>query len=96
MPRNCPLSGQPLPMGMSQAALHQRIDKLGAAAAKNDAVSTLREHQGKERQWHLEAWQKQEKHYGELDDSRREIDVRVRGIAEGGSRGRLRVVSRNR
>lgn len=61
-----------------------------------DAVSALREQQGKERQWHAEAWQRQEKHYGELDDCRREIDVRVRGIAEGGSKGRLRVVSRGR
>jgi len=61
-----------------------------------DAVSALREHQTKERQWHAEAWQRQEKHYGELDDSRREIDVRVRGIAEGGSKNRLRVISRGR
>ena len=61
-----------------------------------DAISALREQQAKERQWHAEAWQRQEKHYGELDDSRREIDVRVHGIAEGGSKGRLRVVSRGR
>ena len=71
-------------------------DFVGRFRGIADAVSALREHQGKERQWHAEAWQKQEKHYGELDDSRREINVRVRGIAEGGGRGRLRVVSRNR
>jgi hypothetical protein len=71
-------------------------DFVGRFRGIADAVSALREHQAKERQWHAEAWHKQEKHYCELDNSRQEIDVRVHGIAEGGSRGRLHVVSRNR
>ncbi|MEX2110723.1 MAG: DUF2130 domain-containing protein [Gemmatimonadaceae bacterium] len=58
-----------------------------------EAIATLRDHQGKERQWHTEAWAKQTRLYDEMDESRREISARIRAIAEATSNMGLRVVA---
>lgn len=58
-----------------------------------EAIATLRDHQGKERQWHTEAWAKQTRLYDEMDEGRREISARIRAIAEATSKMGLRVVA---
>jgi hypothetical protein len=57
-----------------------------------EAVANLRDQQGKERQWHTEAWAKQAHIYDELDEGRREIVARIRAIAEATSKPDLRVL----
>jgi hypothetical protein len=58
-----------------------------------EAVTALRDQQGKDRQWHNEAWAKQTRLYDEVDGGRREIAAQVRAIVEAPSRKGLRVVS---
>src|SRR5258708_15140342 len=60
-----------------------------------DAVSTLREEHTKERQWHADARAKHQKHFSHIDESRRDIDVRIRGISRAVAKGTLQVVTRN-
>lgn len=61
-----------------------------------EAVAALREHQSKERQWHSEAWTKQNRLYDEMDDGRREIGARIRAISEASTKPGLKVVGGSR
>ncbi len=89
----------------SQVGRHNKADQIfdyilsdhfaGRFTGIAEAVSTLREEQTKERQWHADAWEKQEKHFSHIDESRRDIDVRIRGISRAGAKGTLQVVTRN-
>jgi hypothetical protein len=58
-----------------------------------ESIVALREHQGKERQWHSEAWAKQTRLYDEMDERRREIGASIRAIAEAVPTVGLRVVA---
>jgi hypothetical protein len=61
-----------------------------------EAIANLREQQGKERQWHTEAWAKQTRIYDEMEEGRREISARIRAIAEATVKPDLRVVAGDR
>lgn len=43
MSKHCPVCGQTLPKGMDAAALHRRMEKIGAAAAQREANKVRRE-----------------------------------------------------
>lgn len=61
-----------------------------------EAVNGLRDQQRKERQWHDEAWAKQSRLFDEADGGRREIQAKLRAIAEAPARQALRVVGGGR
>jgi len=61
-----------------------------------EAVAALREHQGKEREWHTEAWAKQTRLYDEMDEGRREIGARIRTISEATPKHGLKVLTGSR
>ena len=61
-----------------------------------EAVAALRIQQGKERQWHTEAWAKEARLYDEADGGRREIAAQLRAIAEAPAKAGLRVVGGDR
>lgn len=57
-----------------------------------ESVVALRENQGKERQWHSEAWTKQSRLYDQIENDLREIASRMHTIFEVQSKPVLKVV----
>lgn len=61
-----------------------------------EAVAALRELQGKEKQWHTEAWGKQTRLHDEMDEGRREIGARICTISDATPKRGLRVLTGSR
>lgn len=60
-----------------------------------DAVAALKEQQGKEKEWHENAWEKEAKLFEQIDARRREVAARVKAITgEDLRRQHLRLVNR--
>lgn len=57
-----------------------------------EAVVALRDHQRKEKQWHNEAWAKQNRLYHDMEQGHDEINAQIRTISETTSKLRLKVV----
>jgi hypothetical protein len=57
-------------------------------------VDELRDQQKKEREWHEDAWQKEDKLFGQIDSRRREIETRIKNITRepASSNGRFKGV----
>jgi hypothetical protein len=54
-----------------------------------DSVESLREQQQKERNWHEDAWQVEEKLYDKIDARRREIEAQVKAIVRPVAKARV-------